>query len=71
MIKDIAIGQFIPGNSILHKLDARTKVVLTIVFLSLTLMINTFLEALIMMTFLLIIIRLYYSLKVPCLATLY
>ncbi len=33
MIKDITIGQFFPGNSPLHKLDARTKIILTLVFL--------------------------------------
>ncbi len=29
MIKDITIGQFFPGNSFLHHLDARMKIVLT------------------------------------------
>ncbi|MDO4648346.1 MAG: energy-coupling factor transporter transmembrane component T [Eubacteriales bacterium] len=33
MIRDITIGQFYPGNSILHKLDPRTKLVGTLVFL--------------------------------------
>lgn len=33
MIKDITIGQYFPGNSPLHKLDARTKIILTLVFL--------------------------------------
>ena len=33
MIKDITIGQFFPGNSFVHKLDARTKIVLTLLFL--------------------------------------
>ncbi len=33
MIKDITIGQFFPGNSILHKLDARIKIVLTFIFI--------------------------------------
>ncbi len=33
MIKDITIGQFFPGNSFIHKLDARTKIVLTLIFL--------------------------------------
>lgn len=28
MIKDITIGQYFPGNSFLHKLDARTKLIL-------------------------------------------
>ena len=29
MLKDITIGQYFPGNSFLHKLDARTKILLT------------------------------------------
>ena len=33
MIKDITIGQFFPGNSPIHKLDARTKIVLTFIFI--------------------------------------
>lgn len=33
MIKDITIGQFFPGKSFIHKLDARTKIVLTLLFL--------------------------------------
>ena len=33
MIKDITIGQFFPGNSPIHKLDARTKIILTTVFI--------------------------------------
>lgn len=33
MIKDITIGQFFPGKSPIHKLDARTKIVLTFVFI--------------------------------------
>ncbi len=33
MIKDITIGQFFPGNSPIHKLDARTKIILTFLFI--------------------------------------
>ncbi len=33
MIKDITIGQYFNGNSLLHRLDARMKIVLTIVFI--------------------------------------
>lgn len=33
MIKDITIGQYFPGKSPIHKLDARTKIVLTFVFI--------------------------------------
>ena len=30
MLKDITLGQFFPGNTIVHRLDARTKLILTI-----------------------------------------
>ena len=33
MIKDITIGQFFPGNSPVHRMDARAKILLTIVFI--------------------------------------
>lgn len=33
MIRDITIGQFFPGESLVHKLDARTKIILTFVFI--------------------------------------
>ncbi len=33
MIRDVTIGQFFPGKSFVHKLDARTKILLTFVFL--------------------------------------
>jgi len=32
MLKDITIGQYFPGNSVLHKMDPRTKIALTISF---------------------------------------
>lgn len=33
MIKDITIGQYIPGDSVLHKADPRTKILLTFLFM--------------------------------------
>lgn len=33
MIRDITIGQFFPGKSFVHKLDARTKIILTFLFI--------------------------------------
>lgn len=32
MLKDITIGQYFPGNSIVHRLDARFKIVITMLF---------------------------------------
>ena len=33
MLKDITLGQFFPGNSIVHRLDPRLKLVLTFLFI--------------------------------------
>lgn len=34
MLTDITLGQYFPGDSIIHKLDPRTKILLTIVLIS-------------------------------------
>ena len=34
MLKDITLGQFFPGQSVVHKLDPRTKLVLTLVYIA-------------------------------------
>ena len=33
MLKDITLGQFFPGNSNIHKLDARIKLILTVLYI--------------------------------------
>lgn len=33
MLKDITLGQFFPGDSIVHRLDPRTKIVLVVVYI--------------------------------------
>jgi energy-coupling factor transport system permease protein len=42
MIKNITIGQYIPGESALHKADPRTKIILTILFMVVIFLINSF-----------------------------
>ena len=37
-----AIGQFIPGNSILHRADPRTKILMTVVYMVAVMFIGTF-----------------------------
>ena len=34
MLKDITLGQFFPGSTIVHRLDPRTKLILVIVFIA-------------------------------------
>ena len=33
MLKDITLGQFFPGNSVIHRLDPRTKLVMLVVYI--------------------------------------
>lgn len=33
MLKDITLGQFFPGNTVIHRLDPRTKLILVIVYI--------------------------------------
>ena len=33
MLKDITLGQYFPGNSVIHRLDPRTKLVMLVVFI--------------------------------------
>lgn len=40
MFKNITIGQYIAGNSLLHRLDARLKIILTVIYIILLFMIT-------------------------------
>ncbi len=42
MMKDITLGQYFPGDSVIHKMDPRTKILLVLVYIVLTFMINNF-----------------------------
>ena len=42
MIKDITIGQYIPGDSFVHKLDPRTKILISLLFIVSLFVINKF-----------------------------
>ena len=33
MLRDVTLGQYFPGNSIVHRLDPRTKLVLTLIYI--------------------------------------
>ena len=41
MIGNITIGQYIPGESVIHRADPRTKIILTVVFMAVIFMVNT------------------------------
>ncbi len=42
MLKDITIGQYLPGNSVIHRLDPRTKILLIVAFLIVLFTANNF-----------------------------
>lgn len=42
MIKDITIGQYVPGNSFVHKLDPRIKILLSLVYIIDLFLVNNF-----------------------------
>ncbi len=33
MLKDITLGQYFPGNTVAHRLDPRTKILLVILYI--------------------------------------
>lgn len=51
MIKDITIGQYFPGDSVIHRLDPRTKLLLDILYLAVLFTAQSFTGLLISMLF--------------------
>lgn len=45
MLKDITLGQYFPGNSLIHKTDARVKIIIMTVYIVLVLSAGTILSA--------------------------
>ena len=59
MIRDITIGQYFPAKSAIHKLDARTKIIGTLVFVAELFVVKNFYGFLLMAAFLAMIIAIY------------
>lgn len=57
MIKDITLGQYLPGNSVIHKLDPRTKLLMTVCFMVVLFILNSILSLFISMIIVLICYR--------------
>ena len=62
MLKNITIGQYLPGDSFIHKLDPRTKILLSILFIVCLFIINKFIGYTVIVAFLFAII---FIAKVP------
>ena len=56
MLKDITIGQFFPGKSIVHKLDPRMKIILTALYIALLFTASNLYGLLVGVVFLIIVI---------------
>ncbi len=56
MLKDITIGQYLPGESFIHKLDPRTKILLSLLFIVCLFFINKFTGYIAVVLFLAIVI---------------
>ncbi|GAB6169000.1 energy-coupling factor transporter transmembrane protein EcfT [Clostridium carnis] len=62
MIKDITIGQYIPGETFVHKLDPRTKILLSILFIACLFIIDKFVGYALIIGFLVLTV---YVAKIP------
>ncbi|AGX41287.1 energy-coupling factor transporter transmembrane component T family protein [Clostridium saccharobutylicum] len=56
MLKEITIGQYLPGESFIHKLDPRTKILISIFFIACLFIVNKFVGYTFIVAFLLAII---------------
>ncbi|WDV45392.1 energy-coupling factor transporter transmembrane component T [Clostridiaceae bacterium M8S5] len=52
MLKDITIGQYFPGETVIHKLDPRVKIAITFIFLIAIFLINKFIPYIFVVAFL-------------------
>lgn len=67
MLKDISIGQFFPGNSVVHRIDPRVKLILTVLYIVMLFVIKNPLAFLVAIAFVLIVIKIA---KIPLLIVL-
>lgn len=58
MFNDIIIGQYIIGNSVIHRLDPRTKLILTILLIIILFMINNPILYLVFVAFITLVVKL-------------
>lgn len=52
MLKDISIGQYFPGKSVIHRMDPRIKLILTVVYIVMLFMVKNVLLFLLIIAFL-------------------
>ena len=57
MLKDITLGQYFPGNSVIHLLDPRTKLIMLVVYIVALFMAVSWVSYALMLAFLLVAIK--------------
>ena len=57
MLKDITMGQFFPGDSIVHRLDPRTKLIMVVLYIAALFTAKSYVSYLAMAAFLIISVR--------------
>ena len=57
MLKDITLGQYFPGNSVVHRLDPRTKLIMLVVYIVALFMAKSWISYGLMLAFLVVTIR--------------
>lgn len=57
MLKDITIGQYFPGNTIIHRLDPRIKIIITALFIASLFFINNFIPYVLIVGFILLAVK--------------
>lgn len=57
MLKDITIGQYFPGNTLIHRLDPRVKIIITTLFIVSLFFIKSFIPYIFIVAFILFVTR--------------
>ena len=57
MLKDITLGQYFPGNSVIHRLDPRTKLIMLVVYIVALFMASSWISYALMFVFLVWVIK--------------
>ena len=57
MLKDITIGQYFPGDTIIHRLDPRVKIIIISLFIASLFFINSFIPYIFILGFILLVIK--------------
>ena len=58
MISDITLGQFFPGNSVIHRLDPRMKIILVMLYVIMLFVVNSAIGYLMLTVFTFVVIAL-------------